>query len=335
MTSLSRYLVRMIIFLAVIGAGIRALYEPLERAFMGNPVINSIILAALLIGILFAFGQILNLMSERRWVLAATSPKSKKKPLPQPALLATVAVFLRGRSGMVSAQSLRSVTDGLAIRLDENRETSRYMIGLLVFLGLLGTFWGLLTTVQAVGDVVKAIDPSSTDVSQMMSHLKRGLEAPIGGMATAFSSSLFGLGGSLILGFLDLQLGQASGRFYNDVEDWLSKSIHFTNVDDEATYPAMTPGLSEAAADKLRTLARAVEKNESDNRELAASIRELTLSLSKTTQTREDAAMAAKKIDALESTITREMRAERKEISSTISKELRVLLKTLTKLMKG
>jgi biopolymer transport protein ExbB/TolQ len=129
----------------------------------------------------------------------------------------------------LSALSLRSVLDGVAARLDEGREISRYMIGLLVFLGLLGTFWGLLQTIGAVGNVVSSIDTNSNNFEAMMGQLRIGLDAPLSGMATAFSSSLFGLAGSLILGFLDLQLGQAMGRFFNELEDWLSAFARFND----------------------------------------------------------------------------------------------------------
>ena len=134
-------------------------------------------------------------------------------PERRPVLLATVPMLADSRQdAKLSALSLRSVLDGVAAQLDEGREISRYMIGLLVFLGLLGTFWGLLQTIGAVGNVVGSIDTNSNNFEAMMRQLRVGLDAPLSGMATAFSS-LFGLAGSLILGFLDLQLGQAMGRF--------------------------------------------------------------------------------------------------------------------------
>ena len=149
----------------------------------------------------------------------------------KPVLLATVYAMLadQRQEAQLSALSLRSVLDGVAARLDEEREISRYMIGLLVFLGLLGTFWGLLQTIGAVGLVVGSLDTAGTDFTAMMAQLKGGLDAPLSGMATAFSSSLFGLAGSLILGFLDLQLGQAIGRFFNELEDWLSAFARFND----------------------------------------------------------------------------------------------------------
>jgi hypothetical protein len=117
---------------------------------------------------------------------------------------------------------MRSILDSILMRLDEDRELSRYLVSLLIFLGLLGTFWGLLQTVSAVANTIRDLNVSSANTGVIFEDLKAGLAAPLGGMGTAFSSSLFGLSGSLILGFLDLQAGQAQNMFYNDLEDWLS-----------------------------------------------------------------------------------------------------------------
>ena len=339
MTNPRRYLLRMFLFLLVIGAGSSALYEPLARAFMGNVAINGIILAALVIGILFSFRQILRLLPAHRWMAAVAKSPKKADSLDSPPMLATVAALLRDGSASVSAQAMRSVLDGVAIRLDESREISRYMIGLLVFLGLLGTFWGLLETVQAIGGVVGSIDTTTSNFDGMINQLKNGLDAPLGGMATAFSSSLFGLGGSLVLGFLDLQLGQASGRFYTDVEDWLSRSIRFRAGDgDGDADPALIGGLSEAAADKFGELARAVEAGESDRSDLAESLRDLTAKLAILADGRQENAALAERFATLEAALTslaREMRNERKELNTTLAVELRALSKTVTQIQKS
>ena len=333
MSSPRRYILRMFVFLAAICAGAAALREPLTLAFLGNVVINGIILTALLIGIVFTFRQTLRLLPEHRWMVAAAKMPDKIESLSKPSLLGTVAVLLGDNPSGVSPQGLRSVLDGIAIRLDESREISRYMIGLLIFLGLLGTFWGLLDTVQAVGGVVGAIDTSSVGFDSMMAQLKNGLEAPLAGMATAFSSSLFGLGGSLVLGFLDLQLGQASGRFYTDVEDWLSKSARFTGARGDAS-PDLVSGLTEAAADKLHDLARAIETGEATKGDLAKSLKELTASLAALGDSRQQSAALSESLAELGIALTnlgREMRDDRKELNTTISMELRALSKALTK----
>jgi hypothetical protein len=135
--------------------------------------------------------------------------------------MATILGDRLGRMG-ISTQTMRSLLDSILMRLDEDRDISRYLTGLLIFLGLLGTFWGLLQTVGAVADTIQSLNIESGETAVIFSRLKEGLAAPLAGMGVAFSSSLFGLAGSLVLGFLDLQAGQAQNMFYNDLEDWLS-----------------------------------------------------------------------------------------------------------------
>ena len=224
-----RFLVRMAIFLVLVAALAVALGGPLLAAFMGNPAINGVILGILVAGVIYVFRQVVLLGPASFWIddfrerLAdrdLTAP-----PGPAPRLLAPMARMLgRRQSGRVSlsATSLQTLLDGIASRLDETRETSRYLIGVLVFLGLLGTFYGLLETVRSVGGVIGTLNVGAADLARAFADLKSGLESPLHGMSTAFSSSLFGLAGSLVLGFLDLQAGQAQNRFYNDLEEWLS-----------------------------------------------------------------------------------------------------------------
>jgi hypothetical protein len=173
------------------------------------------------------------------------------------------------KSGRVSlsAASMRTLLDGIGTRLEETRETARYLIGLLVFLGLLGTFYGLLVTVGAVGGVLGALGAGGGDATRAFNDLKTGLEAPLAGMSTAFSSSLFGLAGSLVLGFLDLQAGLAQNRFYNDLEEWLagftrlSSSGAFADAGD-APVPAYIQALLEQTADSLDGLQRILGRGE-------------------------------------------------------------------------
>lgn len=336
-TNPSLYIARMVVFLLVIGGVGWVLFEPLERAFFSNIAINSIILAAFCIGVIFIFRQSLKLLPEYRWIVAMADEARDNGSLPLPSLLATVAVLFKDNRSNMSAQALRSVLDGLAVRLDESREISRYMIGLLVFLGLLGTFWGLLITIQAVSGVVGNIDIDDTSIDTLMRQLQQGLNAPLEGMATAFSSSLFGLGGSLVLGFLDLQLGQASGRFYTDVEDWLSKSARFDDpFGGDSTL--LNQGLSEAAADKLHEFARSIAKTENERRDLAESIRNLTTQLSKLAELRANDALLAENIANLDAALTnlaREMRGDRAELNTTITMELRALSKAVIKAIKN
>ncbi|WP_436638967.1 flagellar motor protein MotA [Microbaculum sp. FT89] len=218
------YLLRMLVFLIIAGFIGAILFPQVYTAFMSNPGLNGLIIGVLAIGILMAIRQVFRLFREVAWVndfrLADPGLEVSKPPV----LLAPMASLLRDRVGRmaISAQTMRSILDSIAMRLDESREMARYMTGLLVFLGLLGTFWGLLQTVSSVAGTIQSLNIGSGDTGVIFEDLKSGLQAPLSGMGTAFSSSLFGLAGSLILGFLDLQAGQAQNRFYNDLEDWLS-----------------------------------------------------------------------------------------------------------------
>lgn len=218
------YLVKMIIFLVIVALVAAALYEQIISFFWSNPFINGLILVVLAIGILLSFRQVVRLFPEVAWVnsLQDGNPQAQER---FPTLLSPVAVLLRDRMGekVITPASLRSILESVGFRLDEAKDTSRYMTGLLVFLGLLGTFFGLLQTVSAVSGVIQGLDISnSADSGNLFGSLKEGLQAPLAGMGTAFSSSLFGLSGSLILGFLDLQASQSQNAFYTDLEDWMS-----------------------------------------------------------------------------------------------------------------
>ena len=218
------YLWRMIIFLMIVAFILVILYEAVADAFTANAGLNGLIIAVLLIGILLSFRHVIRLFPEIRWVNTFRVAEPGIEVNRPPVLLAPMASLLGARLGRmaISTQTMRSILDSIQMRLDENRDISRYLTGLLVFLGLLGTFWGLLQTVTSVGDTIQSLDVTSGDTALIFDNLKEGLAAPLGGMGTAFSSSLFGLAGSLVLGFLDLQAGQAQSVFYNDLEDWLS-----------------------------------------------------------------------------------------------------------------
>lgn len=224
------FLLRMLIFLTLVGFVAAILHEQLIRSVMANPGLNGLILCVLLFGILFTFRQVIRIYPEIRWVNAFRIADPGLSSGHQPKLLAPMATMLRDRTGSLSLStaSMSSIMDSIGSRLDEARDTGRYMVGLLVFLGLLGTFWGLLETIQAVGKVIGTIDTNADDTVQLFGDLKAGLAAPMQGMGTAFSSSLLGLAGSLILGFLELQASHAHNRFYNELEEWLSGITELT-----------------------------------------------------------------------------------------------------------
>ncbi len=218
------YLIRMLLCLVFIVLIAAILFAPLWQAFHANVVINSVILGALALGIIYTFRRVTTLWPEIRWVKEFRRAEPGLTVPTRTSLLAPMAAMLRERTGpmRLNTLALRSILDSIGARLDESRDVSRYMIGLLIFLGLLGTFWGLLDTVNAVGGAIRSLSAGVGPADAMFDDLRTALEGPLSGMGTAFSSSLFGLAGSLVVGFLDLQAAQAQNRFYNDLEEWLS-----------------------------------------------------------------------------------------------------------------
>jgi hypothetical protein len=216
-----RYLVRIAVFLVLVGFVAFILYRQLWLAFMANPGLNGLIVSVMLIGIVLAIRQVWRLFPEVRCVNDLQN--ETLLPPDAPRLLAPITGLITSRANRatLSVGTTRSLLDAIAARLDESRELVRYLAGLLVFLGLLGTFWGLIDTVGSVGKVIQSMR-TGADAGVLFDELKIGLAAPLQGMGLSFSASLFGLAGSLILGFLELQAGQAQTRFYTELEDWLA-----------------------------------------------------------------------------------------------------------------
>jgi hypothetical protein len=224
------FLLRMVIFLTLVGFLAAILFEQLQRSLLTNPGLNGLILGVLALGIVYAFRQVIRLYPEIRWVNAYRIADPGLSIAHKPVLLAPMATMLRDRTGVLSLSTaaMRSFMDSIGSRLDEARDTGRYLVGLLVFLGLLGTFWGLLETIQSVGKAIESLGTQGSDNAQLFGELKAGLAAPLKGMGTAFSASLLGLSGSLVLGFLELQASHAHNRFYNELEEWLSGITELT-----------------------------------------------------------------------------------------------------------
>jgi hypothetical protein len=247
------FLVRMLVFLVLCGLVMVVLYKQIVIAFFANPGLNALIGAVLLIGIILSFRQVIRLYPEVAWVNNFRIADPGLAIERRPTLLAPMAAILGGeRTGRmsISQQTMRHLLDSIATRLDEARDISRYMTGLLVFLGLLGTFWGLIETVGSVGKVIEGLKVGG-DSGALFDTLKEGLAAPLGGMGISFSSSLFGLAGSLILGFLDLQSSQAQNRFYTDLEDWLATTVREYSGEGS---PAGVSGELQQAMDRLRAV---------------------------------------------------------------------------------
>jgi len=281
----TRYLSRMILFVVAVAIVGALLFPGLSRAFLANPALNGVILAAMIIGIGYAFRSVLGLRPEIAWIesFQARRPDAANTAAVEPSLLAPLAKMLGERAGgrfAISPIAMRSVLDGIGARLAESREISRYLIGLLIFLGLLGTFWGLLQTIASVGDVIGDLSIESGDLALVFNDLQTGLEAPLTGMGTAFSSSLFGLGGSLVLGFLELQTSQAQNRFYNELEDWLSGAARLgeagggyePGAEGPAASPAYVQAMLEQTADNLDRLERSVAYGDDARRRTAEAL---------------------------------------------------------------
>ena len=268
MTHPRRYLIRMLLFLAAVAALTGVLYTGIQGAFFANPALNGLILGVLVLGIIYIFRTVTVLAREVAWLEHFRAGQPPISNIPEPRMLAPMASMLGDRSDRfsLSAISMRSLLDGIGARLDESRDISRYMIGLLIFLGLLGTFWGLLQTIEAVSGVISELTVGSKDLGPVFDDLKSGLQAPLSGMGTAFSSSLFGLAGSLVLGFLELQAGQAQNRFYNDLEDWLSGQTRLgtgaLSAESDQSVPAYVQALLEQTADSLENLQRTLQRGE-------------------------------------------------------------------------
>ena len=276
MSSPKNYLTRMAVFLLVVLAAAVMMAGVLRAAFLHNPYLNTLILAVCLFGIVLIFRQVVLLQSEAAWLEAwrkerRLAPAANTRPLPPaPRRLASIAALLAERRARLSLSpmALRSLLDGIALRLDESREIARYMTAVLIFLGLLGTFWGLILTIGSIADVIAALDVGSGNMTEIFANLKAGLAAPLSGMGTAFSSSLFGLAGSLVLGFLDLQAGQAQNRFFNELEETLASQTRLSTGtgpslgEGETSVPAYVQALLEQTAESLESLQRTMGRGE-------------------------------------------------------------------------
>ncbi|MGH7044213.1 MAG: flagellar motor protein MotA, partial [Acetobacteraceae bacterium] len=271
MTRPTSYLIRMLVFLVAVAGIVVWLRTALIEIFLNNPDLNTLIVVILVVGVGWTLLQVQRLNRDVAWVEAA---RANRPPAAPPKLLAPMARMLAarnpGRAGdgrrmTLSAGSSRGLLDSLASRLDENRELARYMTGLLIFLGLLGTFWGLLRTVGAVSAVIQGMTIGSGDITQLFAQLKAGLQQPLAGMGIAFSASMFGLSSALILGFLDLTAGQAQNRFFNELEEWLAGQTRLSSgalADGEGSVPVYVQALLEQTAENMEGLQTVLGRGE-------------------------------------------------------------------------
>jgi hypothetical protein len=274
----------MLVFLAVVLVVAGLLSQALMSAFAANPLLNALIVTVLAIGVAWNIRQVTRLTLEVSWLETFQRARPRLAAMPTPKLLAPMAHMLAARAAKsggrdtaanerftLSAPAMRSLLDSIASRLDESRELSRYMTGLLIFLGLLGTFWGLLLTVSSVGDVINGMSVGSGDINALFEQLKSGLAKPLKGMGTAFSSSMLGLAGALVLGFLDLTAGQAQNRFFNELEEWLAGLTRLASGvlggEGEGSVPVYVQALLEQTAENMENLQRILARGEEGRKE--------------------------------------------------------------------
>ena len=287
MKIVGKYILRILLFLVLISSLLYLYIEKLINFYLTNQTLNSIIIFIITIGIIYILRQTLLLKNEYNWLIKSTNSKQPSKlSVKSPNLLKYLDTFLKEHSGkfIFSQSAMKSIMESLDGRLTESREISRYLIGLTIFLGLLGTFWGLLETINSVGITVSSLN-FSEDTQRLFKVLKQGLEEPLSGMGTAFSSSLFGLGGSLILGFLDLQSSQAQNRFYNEVEEKLSQHTKFTlmNMDENDKKnlgPAYIESLIEVTTENLKKSTSVIDKQNDYQESISKSLYEVNSFLS-------------------------------------------------------
>ncbi|MBB5207964.1 flagellar motor protein MotA [Chiayiivirga flava] len=337
MSQPNRVLLWMLGFLALVGVAAVLLFPSLRSAFGATPYFNGVIIAVFVVGIAVNLRQVLRLQREVAWIegYRRSSPDRVQE---SPVLLAPMAKMLGkgAKQQSLSTASTRSILDSIYLRLEEQRDLSRYLIGLMIFLGLLGTFWGLLKTIGSVSDIIGGLSASG-DALAMFETLKTRLQAPLSGMATSFSTSLFGLAGSLILGFLDLQSGRASNRFYTEVEDWLSGMTRLSSggaiADGDASVPAYVQALLEQTADGLERMQRAIVDSERERRGNAEQLSELNTQLARLSEHLGKESRGASDLAQAQSELKTVLRtlAQQNEGGSRLSDELRAEFRLLSR----
>ena len=278
-----RQIVTMLLVAGLVIAGAWLIHETVLGIISTNPWLNGFIAGVFLLAVVTCFWQVFILVQSVNWIEAFARHEPGSADAPAPLLLAPLAQLLRSRGARsnLSASSTRSILESVATRIDEARDITRYLINLLIFLGLLGTFYGLATTVPAVVDTIRSLAPQEGETGlDVFSKLMGGLESQLGGMGTAFSSSLLGLAGSLVVGLLELFAGHGQNRFYRELEDWLSSitRVGFTSAEGEGDSGAMA-GLIDHLGAQIEVLQTIAAQGEQDRLALDDRMEALTETL--------------------------------------------------------
>jgi hypothetical protein len=319
----------------------------LIEMFRVNPFFNGVILAVLAAGILVNVRQVLVLAREVEWIEGFRRSAPDRPAATKPRLLAPMARMLGGRERgqhALSAPSMRTILDSVMLRLEESRDLSRYLVGLAIFLGLLGTFWGLLITIRSVADIIASLGIGN-DAAAMFGQLKEHLREPLAGMSTSFSTSLFGLASSLVIGFLDLQAGRAQNRFYNELEEWLSGMTRLSSgalaLDGDASVPAYVQALLQQTADGLERMQRAILDSERERQagqrqlgEIGSQLARLNDVLGHDLRERKTGAEAQDELRAVLRTLAAQAPAGT-QLSEELRAELRLLSRTIAAALDG
>ncbi len=279
----NRFVLWMVIIVIAVVAALLPVQADLLRFFRASPILNGVILFVLVFGIGYAFGQVLLLRPESAWMTAFRS--TGKAPNRAPPLLTPAAKVLLAREDRrqrLTASMLRSLVDNIGLRLDERRDIGRYIVAVLVFLGLIGTFWGLVHTVDAIIDVIRGLTVgASDDFVKTFERFKSALLDTLSGAGVAFGCALFGLGGSLLLGALEVQAQHAQNRFYADVEEWFTEltKVRLTEAESDGdsveSVSRYLETMLESTATSLGDLHRLLSRNETDREQSTHAIRAL------------------------------------------------------------
>ncbi len=285
MSYLFKTLFRMGLLIGLVAAAVVYMFKPLLHIFSHNFWLNSIIFTVILFGVFWGFYLVYMLSQEQRWLDRFDVGRERFPGTPKVKVLMPLAILMSEEQLPQSLNPLaaKSILSSIEARLDEMRDLSRYIVGLLVLLGLLGTFWGLMQTVGGIAGVIGGIDMHGQDVKEAFQTLKQGLNAPLAGMGTAFGCSMFGLAGSLFVGFLDLQVGRAFTTFYHRIEERLAFSVRFgsaSSADSTGAGPAFSAGLLEQTVEGLASLYTQIKRSEETRLSMAKSLQVFSEKLS-------------------------------------------------------
>jgi len=276
-----RQVLSMLLACGLIGAGVWLIRAQILGIIDANPYLDAFIIGVFTLGVLTCFWQVIILMQSVRWIenFANEAPGADDAMPPQ--LLAPLAALLRGQRRQITSSNANSILDSVATRIDEARDITRYLTNLLIFLGLLGTFYGLATTIPAIVGTIKSLAPQEGETGvAIFAKLMAGLQEQLGGMSTAFSSSLMGLAGSLIVGLLELFASHGQNRFYRELEDWLSTITRLGFVSDsEGDEQAMVPQLLDHMAGQVEVLQTLFVQAEEGRQATDQRLEELSLAI--------------------------------------------------------